>query len=129
MANVIVINPFDIPKGKEEQALAMWDKFATYFRRQPGYISAQLHRAINPDARFHLVTVAEWKSEEHFLTALQNLKLQAIQKESKDDFPNYPGLYEVIRTQNKIVLKSRTRGGYYTRRNGIKLQKINFFKT
>ena len=27
MANVIVINPFEVPKGKEEQALAMWDKF------------------------------------------------------------------------------------------------------
>ncbi|MGH7452447.1 MAG: antibiotic biosynthesis monooxygenase family protein [bacterium] len=42
MANVIVINPFEVPKGKEEQALAMWDKFAEYFRRQPGYVSAKL---------------------------------------------------------------------------------------
>ena len=25
MANVIVINPFEVPKGKEGQALAMWD--------------------------------------------------------------------------------------------------------
>jgi hypothetical protein len=25
MANVIVINPFEVPKGKEGQALEMWD--------------------------------------------------------------------------------------------------------
>ena len=98
MANVIVINPFEVPKGKEEQALAVWDKFAEYFRKQPGYISAKLHRAVNPDARFHLVTFAEWASADHFLAALQSPELQAIAKESKDDFPNYPGLYEVIRT-------------------------------
>ena len=60
MANVIVINPFEVPKGQESQALAMWDEFAEYFHRQPGYVSAKLHRAINPYARFHLVTVAEW---------------------------------------------------------------------
>ena len=98
MANVIVINPFEVPKGKEEQSLTMWDKFAGYFRRQPGYVSAKLHRAINPDARFHLVTVAEWVSADHFLAALKNPELLAIAKEYKEDFPNYPGLYEVIRT-------------------------------
>jgi hypothetical protein len=36
VGNVIVINPFDVPKGQEEQALAMWDRFPEYFRRQPG---------------------------------------------------------------------------------------------
>ena len=97
MANVIVINSFEVPKGKEEQALAMWDKFAEYFRRQPGYISSKLHRALNPDARFHLVTVAEWASADRFLAALENPELQAIAKGSKDSFPSYPGLYEIIR--------------------------------
>jgi hypothetical protein len=42
MANVIVINPFEVPKGKEGQALAMWDKFAEYFRRQPAQKSEVL---------------------------------------------------------------------------------------
>jgi len=98
MANVIVINPFEVPKGNEEQALAMWDKFAEYFHRQPGYVSAKLHRAINPDARFHLVTVAEWESPDHFLAALQNPEIQEIVATATDHSPNYPGLYEVIRT-------------------------------
>ena len=78
MANIIVINPFEVPKGQEEQALAMWDSFAGYFRRQPGYVSARLYRAINPDERFHLVTVAEWASPEHFMAALKNPELQKL---------------------------------------------------
>jgi hypothetical protein len=48
MANVIVINPFEVPAGKEEKALELWDKFAEYFRAQPGYISSKLHQAISP---------------------------------------------------------------------------------
>ena len=97
MANIIVINPFEISKGKEEQALAMWDKFAEYFRRQPGYVSSKLHRAIDPDARFHLVTIAEWESADHFGAALKNPELQKIAESAMDHSTNYPGVYEVIR--------------------------------
>ncbi len=98
MANVIVINPFEVPKGKEEQALAMWEKFAEYFCRQPGYVSTKLHRAINPDARFHIVSISEWASAEQFAAALSNPKVKAIAEGAMEDLRYYPGLYEVIRT-------------------------------
>ena len=97
MANVIVINPFEVSEGNEERAIEMWDQFAAYFRKQPGYVSAKLHRAINPDARFHLVTVAEWESPDHFMAALNNPELSNIVEAATDHSPNYPGLYEVIR--------------------------------
>jgi len=98
MSNIVVINPFEVPEGKETEALAVWDKFAEYFRRQPGYVSTKLHRAINPDARFHLINVAEWESVEYFQSALQSNELQKLGESSAEEFPHYPGLYEVIRT-------------------------------
>ena len=98
MANVIVINPFEVSTGNEEEAIVMWDKFAEYFGKQPGYVSAKLHRAISPDARFHLVTIAEWESPDHFMAALNNPELQRISETATDHSPNFPGLYEVIRT-------------------------------
>ena len=98
MANIIVINPFEVSEGMEDQALETWDKFAEYFRKQSGYVSAKLHRAINPDARFYLVTVAEWESPDHFMAALNNPELQEIAKAATDHSPNDPGIYEVIRT-------------------------------
>ena len=98
MSKVIVINPFEVEKGNEEQALETWDKFSEYFQKQPGYISAKLHRAINPDAKFHLVTIAEWESANHFMEALNNPELQKVMQGVTDHSPNFPGLYEIIRT-------------------------------
>ena len=98
MAKVIVINPFEVPSGKEEKALELWDKFAEYFRAQPGYVSSKLHRAISPDSRFHLVTLSEWESAEHFQTALTSDELKKLIESSTDVPPSYPGVYEVIRT-------------------------------
>lgn len=52
----------------------------------------------DPDARFHLVAVAEWVSLDDFVAALKNPELQKIAEAATDHSPNYPGLYEVIRT-------------------------------
>ena len=59
MPNITVINPFEVPHGKENEALTIWDKVAEFMRRQPGFVSAKLHRSVDPKAKFYLVTVAE----------------------------------------------------------------------
>jgi heme-degrading monooxygenase HmoA len=43
---VILINPFWVPKGKEDEALAFWDRVADYMGKQPGFISTRLHRGV-----------------------------------------------------------------------------------
>lgn len=50
------------------------------------------------DARFHLVTVAEWASPGHFMAALKIPELHKILETATDHSPNYPELYEVIRS-------------------------------
>lgn len=97
MSNVITINPFEVPKGREEEALATWEKFAEYFRKQPGYLSTKLHRALGPEAKFHLVSISEWESPEHFMKALQGPELQKIAATASKDISYYPGLYQMIR--------------------------------
>ena len=98
MKNIITINPFEVPKGKEDEALAMWEKFAAYFSKQPGYLSTKLHQSLSPDAKFHLVSISEWESAEHFIKALQSEELQKIAETMPKDIQSYPGLYQVIRT-------------------------------
>ena len=98
MANVTVINPFEVPQGREEEALSMWEVFADYFRQQPGYISTELHKAIGDGAKFHFINIAKWESAEAFQAALGKPELGEIAKGLPDDIPHYPGLYEVIRT-------------------------------
>jgi heme-degrading monooxygenase HmoA len=95
--SITVINTIEVPQGREDEALSMWESFAEYFRKQPGYISTKLHKAINPDAKFHLVNIAEWESTDAFQAALENPDLVEIAKNLPDDIPHYPGIYEVIR--------------------------------
>ena len=67
-------------------------------RRQPGYISTRLHRAVSPDARFTYVNVAEWESAEYFQAAVSSEEFKELTAGSQERFPHYPALYEVVRS-------------------------------
>lgn len=72
MSNITVINPFEVPQEREDEAFSKWKSFAEYFRKQPDYFSTKLHKAINPDAKFHFINVAEWESPEAFQASLES---------------------------------------------------------
>ncbi|MEM7354391.1 MAG: antibiotic biosynthesis monooxygenase family protein [Acidobacteriota bacterium] len=93
--SVILLNPFEVPAGKEEEALEMWERGAAVMRKSPGFIATRLHRAVSPDARFLLINMAEWESPQHFLAAADTDEFKATLTSM---FPHFPGLYEVIRT-------------------------------
>ncbi len=96
--SVILINPFEVPEGKEEEALMFWEKAAEVMRNAPGFISTRLHRAISPNARFLLINMAEWESPEHFQAAIEGDDFKKATAGSMEAFPHFPGLYEVVRT-------------------------------
>ena len=98
MSNIVLINPFEVPEGKEEEALQMWKRAADFLRQQPGFISTKLHKAIVSSARFHLVNVAEWETAEHFQAASKSAEFQSIVEGSMEAYPHYPSLYQVIET-------------------------------
>ena len=95
---VVLLNPFEVPTGKEEEALALWERAADVMRKSPGFISTRLHRAISPEARFHFINMAEWESPEHFMAAIESDEFKQATAGSMEAFPHFPGLYEVIRT-------------------------------
>jgi heme oxygenase (mycobilin-producing) len=94
--NIVLINLFELPSGGEDAALRFWDAARDFLARQPGYVSARLHRSIAPDARYSLVNVAEWSSIEAFQAATQRMQHELGQ--SIPEGVRYtPGLYRVIR--------------------------------
>lgn len=95
---VILLNPFEVPESKEQEAIEYWERCAEVMRKAPGYISTRLHRAISPDARFHLVNMAEWQSPEHFMAVIESDEFKQVADGGTETFPHFPGLYEVIRT-------------------------------
>jgi len=98
MASVILLNPFEVPEGKEEEALALWERGAEVMRKSPGFISTRLHRAISPDTRFKLINVAEWESAQHFMAVVESDEFKEAIAGGMEEVPHFPGLYEVIRT-------------------------------
>jgi len=71
-------------------------------RRAPGYISTALHRAVNDNARFHLINRAEWENAEAFYAAVQTPEFKAFAERNKGAYQYYPGLYEIIRTDDDL---------------------------
>jgi len=72
---VVLVNKFDVDAKEVDQFLAAWVDDASYFKRQPGYISTQLHRGIAGSCVF--LNVAVWESVDHFRCAFANPEFRA----------------------------------------------------
>ena len=96
MPNVILINPFEVPQeAPDEQFMNGWNATAEYMSAQPGFVGTRLHRALQPDARFRFVNVAEWASPQDFQAAVTSDEFREL---AKNAAPGSPSLYEVVRT-------------------------------
>ena len=73
---VILINKFNVKPEEADQFLKAWEKDAAYFKSQPGFISAQLHRGISGSGVF--VNYAVWESTALFKMALGKIDLQKL---------------------------------------------------
>jgi heme-degrading monooxygenase HmoA len=94
---VTLINCFDVPFGREEAFLELWQQMNDYFRAQPGYVSHRLHRSVSPNARYRFVNVATWISNAHFQAAhTTDTFYERVQQATWAEFSNSPALYEVV---------------------------------
>ena len=94
--SVILINPFEVPEGTDEEAfLRGWETAADYMRRQPGFVSTRLHRALAPGSPYRFVNVAEWASPQHFQAAVSSEEFREIARNASG---GAPALYEVVRS-------------------------------
>src|SRR5262245_58850340 len=73
---VILINKFTVDPEDVNKFLKAWARDADYFKRQPGFISAQLHRGVGGSGVF--VNYALWESSEQLKQALNNIDLKAL---------------------------------------------------
>ncbi len=93
---VTLINPFVVSKDKAQEAIVFWEHARDFLKKEPGYISTQLHQTIQDNATFYMINVAKWKSSAEFKAATQKmrkeLKIKPIEGVQGD-----PALYTVIR--------------------------------
>ena len=64
---VVLVNVFTLDKGDELRFLKVWQDDADFMKRQPGFISTQLHRAIGESPTY--LNYAVWETTGHFRAA------------------------------------------------------------
>jgi quinol monooxygenase YgiN len=71
--SVILINKFNVHPDKVEQFLNDWEDDASAFKRQQGFVSAQLHKGVGKSSVF--VNYAVWESMERYKEAVNKILL------------------------------------------------------
>jgi heme-degrading monooxygenase HmoA len=64
---IVLVNVFTLDKEDEESFLGAWRADAEFMKRQPGFIWAQLHRALGESPAY--LNYAVWESAAHFRAA------------------------------------------------------------
>ena len=72
---VVLVNVFTLDKADEEMFLKTWQDDAAFMKRQPGFISTQLHRAIGDSPTY--LNYAVWESTADFRAAFTHPEFRA----------------------------------------------------
>jgi heme-degrading monooxygenase HmoA len=72
---VVLVNLFTLEKADESDFLKIWQDDAAFMKRQPGFISTQLHRALGESPTY--LNYAVWESTAAFRAAFSTPDFQA----------------------------------------------------
>lgn len=67
---VVLVNVFTLDKADEPAFLEIWQADAAFMKRQPGFISTQLHRALGDSPTY--LNYAVWESTAAFRAAFSH---------------------------------------------------------
>ena len=69
-SSIVLVNVFTLDKADEQIFLQAWQDDARFMKRQPGFISTQLHRAIGENPTY--LNCAVWESTADFRSAFMH---------------------------------------------------------
>jgi heme-degrading monooxygenase HmoA len=72
---VVLVNVFTLDLADEDAFLKVWREDANFMKQQPGFISAQLHRALGENATY--LNYAVWETNAHFRAAFGQPEFKA----------------------------------------------------
>ena len=94
---VTLMNRFEVPEGRDEAFLELWTETSHYFRKQPGFLSLRLHRAVTPGEPYRYVNIARWASDADYRAPHGTEEFRRlVSQEAWHEFPSVPALYEVV---------------------------------
>jgi heme-degrading monooxygenase HmoA len=95
---VVLINLFQVAESDIPALLRAWEDDANWMKRQPGYISTQLHRAIGGSNLF--LNYAVWESVAHFRAAFNHPDFKAALAKDPSSVVASPHLFSRVAVPN-----------------------------
>ena len=99
--SVVLINTLTVALKDRDALVAAWAVDAAYFKQQPGFISAQLHRGIGASPVF--LNYAVWESVEAFRTAFGRPEFRSRLAQYPDSVVASPHLFEKVAVRGICV--------------------------
>lgn len=91
---VVLVNVVTLDKADEQTFLKTWQDDAAFMKRQPGFISTQLHRGIGGSGVF--LNYAVWESVEAFRAAFSQPEFQEALGKYPENIVASPHLFQKI---------------------------------
>jgi heme-degrading monooxygenase HmoA len=98
---VVLVNVFTLDKADEETFLKAWQDDAVFMKRQPGFISTQLHRALGESPTYF--NYAVWESNADFRAAFTHPEFREKLSAYPSSAVASPHLFQKVAVQNICV--------------------------
>lgn len=98
---VVLINIFHVAEGDIPALLTAWETDANWMKRQPGYISTQLHQGIGGSTVF--MNYAVWESVAHFRAAFSHAEFKSALEHYPSTAVASPHLFTRLTIPNLCV--------------------------
>ena len=98
---VVLVNIFTVAEHDIPALLKAWEADANWMKKQPGYISTQLHRGIAGSTAF--MNYAVWESVAHFRAAFNHPDFKAALGQYPDSAVASPHLFTRLTVPNLCV--------------------------
>ncbi len=98
---VVLVNLFTLDKADEPSFLNVWRDDAAFMKRQPGFISTQLHRALGDSPTY--LNYAVWESTAAFKAAFSHPDFRAKMSAYPSSAVASPHLFQKVAAPNICV--------------------------
>jgi heme-degrading monooxygenase HmoA len=98
---VMLVNVFTLDKADEQTFLQVWQDDAEFMKRQPGFISTQLHRALGDSPTYF--NYAVWGSTETYAAAFSHPEFVAKLSHYPASVVATPHLFQKVAVPNVCV--------------------------
>lgn len=98
---VVLINLFNVASEEVDALVEAWTSDALFMKKQPGFISTQLHQGIGGSSTF--LNYAVWESTEAFKAAFTSPEFQSKLDKYPDSATATPHLFSKVAIPNICV--------------------------